>query len=98
MDIKELTTKTHEISVEVARHNEQIKTLFSTQAEIKVIAESTHELAQAVKELSVRLRSVENNIEIIENEKRQKGFAVWQIIVSAVLGGTLTYVVSTLLR
>lgn len=81
----------------LARHDEQIKTLFSQQEDIKQLVESTHSLAMSVKELTQRVSSVEDSLEALDEEKKQKGFAVWQILMSAVIGGVATYLLTHIL-
>ena len=81
----------------LARHDEQIKTLFLQQADIKTLAESTHSLAMSVERLTQRVCSVEDDLEALDKEKKQKSFAVWQIIASAVIGGTATFLLTHVL-
>ena len=81
----------------LARHDEQIKTLFAQQEQIEKLAESTHALAISVEKLTTRVCSIEDDINILDQEKRQKNFAVWQIIMSAVLGGVATYILTRVL-
>lgn len=81
----------------LARHTEQIKTLFAQQEQIEKLAESTHALALSIEKLTNRVCSVEDDLNVINAEKRQKSFAVWQIIVSALVGGIATYVLTHIL-
>jgi len=81
----------------LARHDEQIKTLFSQQADIKALAESTHSLAMSVEKLTQRICSVEDDLDALNAEKRQKSFAVWQIVVSAIVGGVVTFLLTHVL-
>lgn len=97
MDIKQLTEKTVEHEARLAAHDEELKTLFNQQRNIEKLADSTRELAQSVKELAVRVDGVDERLEVIEQDKRHKGNVVWQIIVSALLGGALTYLVTQIL-
>lgn len=81
----------------LARHDEQIKTLFTQQADIKGLADSTHSLALSVEKLTQKVVALEEDIEIMSEEKRNKGFAVWQIIMSAIIGGAATFVLTHVL-
>ena len=81
----------------LARHDEQIKTLLLQQADIKALAESTHSLAMSVEKLTQRICSVEDDLEALNAEKRQKSFAVWQIVVSAIVGGAVTFLLTQVL-
>lgn len=82
----------------LARHTEQIKTLFAQQEQIEKLAESTHALALSIEKLTNRVCSVEDNLDLINNEKRQKSFAVWQIVVSAIIGGAATFILTHILH
>ena len=82
----------------LARHTEQIKTLFAQQEQIEKLAESTHALALSIEKLTNRVCSVEDDLDIINSEKRQKSFAVWQIVVSAIIGGAATFILTHILH
>ena len=98
MDNHELTERVFLIGERISAHDQEIKTLFNQQKNIEKLAESTHELAQSVKELTVRINTVDDRLELIENEKKQKNFAIWQIVMSAVIGGVATYIISNILK
>ena len=98
MDTHELTVKVFQYEKTLAEHQEKIHTLFNQQKNIEKLASSTQELALSVKELAGRVNDVDDRLELIENEKRQKGYALWQIIISAVVGGFVTYIISNILR
>lgn len=98
MDLKDLTVKVVEQGERIAAHEEEIKTLFNQQKNIEQLADSTYELAMSVKELNYKVSNVDDRVAEMENEKRQKHFALWQIIMSALLGGMITYCVTLLLR
>lgn len=98
MDLKDLTVKVVEQGERIAAHEEEIKTLFNQQKNIEQLADSTYELAMSVKELNYKVSNVDDRVVEMENEKRQKHFALWQIVMSALLGGMITYCVTLLLR
>lgn len=81
----------------LARHDEQIKTLFAQQSAIKELTESTHSLAMSVEKLTTRVCSIETDIGNINTEKKQKNFALWQIVMSAIIGGGITFLITTIL-
>lgn len=82
----------------LARHDEQIKTLFSQQEDIKKLAESTHALALSVEKLTARICTVEDDLQILNADKRQKTYAIWQIVVSAIIGGAATFILTHILH
>ena len=98
MDTHELTAKVFQYEKTLAEHQEKIHTLFNQQRNIEKLATSTQELALSVKELAGRVNDVDDRLEIIESERRQKGYAVWQIIMSAVVGGAATFIVTSIIN
>ena len=94
MDVRQLTEKTIAHEARLAAHDEELRTLFNQQKNIEKLEDSTRDLEQSVKELTVRVNDVDDRLDTIEGEERKKRFAVWQIIVSALFGGALTYLVT----
>lgn len=93
-----LEERVQENGEHLARHDEQIKTLFSQQENINKLAESTHSLAISVEKLTARICNVEDDLQLINNDKRQKSYAIWQIVVSAVIGGAATFIMTHVLH
>ena len=97
MDTHELTAKVFQYEKTLAEHQEKIHTLFNQQKNIEKLANSTQELALSVKELAGRVNEVDDRLDVIENEKREKRFALWQIVASAFIGAFVTYCISIML-
>ena len=97
MDIHELTSRVVGHGEKIVAHEEEIKTLFNQQKNIEKLAQTTQELALSVKDLTAHMCGVEDRLEIIESEKKQKSLAVWQAVVSAIVGGVITFVITNLL-
>lgn len=97
MDIHELTDRVVKHGEKIVAHDEEIKTLFNQQKNIERLANTTQELALSVKDLTAHMCGVEDRLETIENEKKQKSLAMWQAVVSAVIGGVITFIITSLL-
>lgn len=97
MDVHQLTTKVMEHEAALAAHKEELKTLFTQQKDIETLAKSTQELAESVKELTVRVNSVDERLDTMEGEKSRRRFALWQILLSALAGGAVTYIITYLI-
>ena len=98
MTVEQLTEKTMQHEAKLAAHDEELKTLFQRQGELQTLAKSTQDLAISVRDLAGKLNDVDERLETIEDDKKKKGFAIWQIAVSAILGGALTYLVTLALQ
>jgi len=95
MDLEE---RVQENCEHLVRHDEQIKTLFVQQEDIKKLAESTHALAISVEKLTSRICTVEDDLQLINADKRQKTYAIWQVVVSAIIGGAATFILTHILH
>lgn len=86
-----------ETAERLARHDEQIKTLFGQQKEIKALAESTNKLALSVEKLTTQMMSHEERLGEIEEGSRYKGRTIWACVVTGILGAAIAYVMTALL-
>lgn len=78
-----------ELAEKVARHDEQIKTLFEQQNTIKGLTESTHALALSVQKLTDKISSQDERLDAIEDSAKYKRRAIWSSIVSGILGAAV---------
>ena len=97
MDTSHLTEKVLEHEAMLAAHTQELKTLFNQQKNIEQLTENTRMLAESVRELTVKMNDVSERVQVIEEEGRQRRFAVWQIVMTAVLGGIAGYVLNMLI-
>lgn len=97
MDMRQLTDKTMEHEARLAAHEEELKTLFNQQKNIEKLADSTHELAKSVERLTENVNDVDQRLDTIESTTRKRGAVIWQAVVSAIVGGGITYIVTQLL-
>ena len=96
MDIHEITTRIFEHGEILSAHEQEIKTLFKQQKNIEALTESTQNLAISVQEIAIQQKDISERVADIEGEKRQKNLAIWQAAASAVVGGVVTYLVTSL--
>ena len=82
----------------ISRIEEDIARLLETQSDIKDLTKSTHEIALGMKELQSDVKDVKGRITIVEDTQRSKNAAVWQIVMSVIISGIGTYVISNMLR
>ena len=97
MDMRQLTDKAMEHEARLAAHEEEIKMLFNQQKNIEKLADSTHELAKSVERLTENVNEVDQRLHTIESTARKRGVAIWQAVVSAVIGGGITYLITQIL-
>lgn len=91
----------------IAENREQfnrIETIENLSGEIKSLTESVHSIALSTHDIKGEIGNVKGELThvgdrlgVIENDKRQKNLAVWQVFVSALLGGGLTLLVTKML-
>ena len=82
----------------ISKHTEDIKTLFEQQKDIRDLAKATQEMAKNMAALTEQMKSMDGRMMAFEEAKGKKSFAIWQIVMSALLGGTIAYIISTILH
>lgn len=97
MDVHQLTTKAMEHEAALAAHKEELKTLFTQQKNFEKMVKSIQEMAEALQLMNVRVNSIDERLDTMDGEKSQRRFALWQILLSALAGGAVTYIITYLI-
>ena len=66
----------------IAAHEQQIKTLFTQQGEIKELTQSTQSLALSVRELATKVANIDTRLQCIEDDDKHKRRTIWASVVS----------------
>lgn len=88
-----------EMLEKLARMDEQIKTLFKQQAEIKELTETVQKLAIALEKQGVALQSTEKKVDAVKgdvDEIKSKPAKRWDAIIAALITGVVCYVLGRL--
>ena len=97
MDTKQLTEKVIVIGEEVKGHEQQIRTLFEQQKEIKDLTKATNSLAISVEKLTEKILNVDTRLDCIEQGERQKRFEIWKAVVPTIIIGVVTFLIGRML-
>lgn len=97
METRQITEKILEHGERLSEHDSDIRTLFNQQKNIQALAKSTQELALSVRELTGKVNNVDERLEVIEQDKRQKGFEIWKAVIPTIIVGVASFVVARLL-
>ena len=98
MTTEQLTKTVITHGEKISRIEEDIERLLDTQSDIKDLTKSTHEIALGMKELQSDVKDVKGRITIVEDTQRSKSAAVWQMVMSAIISGIGTFVITSILR
>lgn len=77
-----------------ARMEEQIKTLFRQQADIKELTETVHRLATALEKQGVALHATEKKVDGVKSdvdEIKSKPAKRWDAVIAAVISGIVMF-------
>lgn len=88
-----------EMLEKLARMDEQIKTLFKQQAEIKELTETVQKLAIALEKQGVALQSTEKKVDAVKGDVddiKSKPAKRWDAIIAALITGVVCYVLGRL--
>jgi uncharacterized protein YoxC len=98
MTTEQLTEKVFAHEKSIGKLEEDVTNIYKRQAEIKDLAKSTQELALAVQQLATKVNDVDDRISMVEGTQRTKSAAIWQIVMSVIISGIGTYLISNLFR
>lgn len=77
-----------------ARMEEQIKTLFRQQADIKELTETVHRLATALEKQGLALQTTEKKVDSVKSdvdEIKSKPAKRWDAVIAAVISGIVMF-------
>lgn len=77
-----------------ARMDEQIKTLFKNQQEIKDLTETVHKLATALEKQGMALQNTEKKVDAVKSdvdEIKTKPGKRWDAVIAAVISGIVMF-------
>lgn len=80
-----------------ARMEEQIKTLFNQQAEIKELTETVQKLAIALEKQGVALQSTEKKVDAVKidvDDIKSKPTKRWETVVAALITGVIGFLLA----
>lgn len=93
--------KVEEMSERLARMEEQIKTLFKQQADIKDLTETVHKLALSIERQGLSLQTTDKKVDSVKtdvDELKQKPAKRWETvitgIISALVGAFMAYMLT----
>lgn len=102
MDNRELTTHVIEVEKKIEglqnKYDEKIKTIFFRQDKLDDLTEIMHKTIGEIKVMSQSMKDMDTRLACMENEKRQKHFELWKILVPGVVGALIMYAVNYMLR
>lgn len=97
----DLNTTVSRLSMDMARVDEQIKTLFKQQAEIKALTETVQKLAMSIERQGLSLKTTDEKLDGVKqdvDEMKSKPAKRWDslisIAISVVVTALITYVLT----
>ena len=97
MNTEQLTEKVISIGEEVKGQEQQIRTLFEQQKEIKDLTKAANSLAISVERLTEKILNVDTRLDCIEQGERQKRFEIWKAVVPTIIIGVVTFLIGRML-
>ena len=94
MNAEQVTDKIMEHEGRICGLEKTVTTIAEQQIDIKNLVDSTHSMALSVQKLTDKVSSIDERTKYLEDDKKQKAFAIWNIATAAALGGVITYFIS----
>lgn len=86
------------ISNKLVQHDEQIKTLFKQQEEIKILAETVSELGKSTMILAESVKAIKSDVDELKEARKYKIRQIWTTIATGVISAVVGYLMALVLR
>ena len=86
------------ISNKLVQHDEQIKTLFKQQEEIKKLAETVSELGKSTMILAESVKAIKSDVDDLKETRKYKIRQIWSTVATGVISAVVGYLMALILR
>lgn len=86
------------ISNKLVQHDEQIKTLFKQQEEIKKLAETVAELGKSTMILAESVKAIKNDVDELKEARKYKMRQIWGTVATSIVSALVGYLMAIILR
>lgn len=87
-----------EIKLKLVQHDEQIKTLFKNQEDIRKLTETVQDLGKSTMVLAESVKTLRNDVDEIKDANKFKARQIWTTVATGVLSALVGYIMAMILR
>lgn len=87
-----------EIKLKLVQHDEQIKTLFKNQEDLRKLTETVQDLGKSTMVLAESVKTLRGDVDEIKDANRFKARQIWTTVATGVLSALVGYIMAMILR
>lgn len=87
-----------EMQIKITQHDEQIKTLFKNQEDIRKLTETVQDLGKSTMVLAESVKTLRNDVDEIKDANKFKARQIWTTVATGVLSALVGYIMAMILR
>lgn len=87
-----------EIKLKLVQHDEQIKTLFKNQEDLRKLTETVQDLGKSTMVLAESVKTLRSDVDEIKDANRFKARQIWTTVATGVLSALVGYIMAMILR
>lgn len=87
-----------ELKLKIVQHDEQIKTLFKNQEDLRKLTETVQDLGKSTMVLAESVKTLRGDVDEIKDANRFKARQIWTTVATGVLSALVGYIMAMILR
>lgn len=87
-----------EIELKIVQHDEQIKTLFKNQEDIRKLTETVQDLGKSTMVLAESVKTLRSDVDDIKDANKYKARQIWTTVATGVISALVGYIMAMILR
>lgn len=87
-----------EIKLKLVQHDEQIKTLFKNQEDLRKLTETVQDLGKSTMVLAESVKTLRGDVDEIKDANKFKARQIWTTVATGVLSALVGYIMAMILR
>lgn len=87
-----------EIKLKIVQHDEQIKTLFKNQEDLRKLTETVQDLGKSTMVLAESVKTLRGDVDEIKDANKFKARQIWTTVATGVLSALVGYIMAMILR
>lgn len=87
-----------DMQIKITQHDEQIKTLFKNQEDLRKLTETVQDLGKSTMVLAESVKTLRGDVDEIKDANKFKARQIWTTVATGVLSALVGYIMAMILR
>lgn len=87
-----------EMQIKITQHDEQIKTLFKNQEDLRKLTETVQDLGKSTMVLAESVKTLRSDVDEIKDANKFKARQIWTTVATGAISALVGYIMAMILR